>query len=190
MNPEVVEKYFRKLLVEGLGFDITDPNLIDTPKRIAKMYCNEWFKGTTSEFSDFKSFPNTEQYQQIICFDRIHFSSVCSHHFLPFTGLAWVLYLPDKTLVGASKPARLIAHYSSRPQLQENLTHQILNRFVAKIKPQGVMVVMRALHECMRCRGTKQTNGAGMITSALQGCFFEPAVKTEGLELIKLSLIV
>lgn len=189
MNPIAIEYHFRMLMTQGLGFDLKDPNLIDTPKRIAKMYCDEWFKGTTSEFSDFKSFPNTEQYQQIICFDNIHFSSVCSHHFLPFTGLAWLLYLPADTLIGASKSARLIAHYSSRPQLQENLTHQILNRFAAKIKPQGVMVVLRALHECMRCRGAKQTNGAGMITSALHGCFFEPAVKSEGLELIKLSLM-
>jgi GTP cyclohydrolase I len=188
MDQLKVQIYFGKLMEEGLGFDLSDPNLIDTPKRIAKMYCTEWFKGINSEFSDFKSFPNSEHYKQIICFDKIHFSSICSHHFLPFVGYAWLLYIPDAYLVGASKPSRLIAHYSSRPQLQENLTHQILNRFAEKIKPVGAMVVMRALHECMICRGAKQTNGAGMITDALYGCFFEPDVKAEGLELIKLSL--
>jgi len=187
MNQTVIEEHFRKIMIEGLGFDLTDPNLIDTPKRIAKMYCNEWFKGVDTEFNDFKSFPNTENYEQILCFDNIHFSSICSHHFLPFTGYAWLLYIPHKTLIGASKPSRLIAHYSARPQLQENLTHQILNQFVNKIKPQGAMVVMRALHECMRCRGTRQTNNAGMTTSALFGVFFDPPVKAEALELIKLS---
>ena len=91
MNQTVVEEHFRKLMIEGLGFDLTDPNLIDTPKRIAKMYCNEWFNGVDTEFNDFKSFPNTENYEQILCFDNIHFSSICSHHFLPFTGYAWLL---------------------------------------------------------------------------------------------------
>ena len=190
MNQEKVAYFFKRLLVEGLGFKLSDPNLTDTPERVAKMYCQEWFKGTSSEFSDFKSFPNTESYKQIICFDKIHFSSVCSHHFLPFTGYAWVLYIPKSLLVGASKPSRLVEHYSSRPQLQENLTHQVLNRFAEVIKPAGAMVVMRALHECMMCRGAKQTNGAGMITDALNGCFREPDVKAEGLELIKLSLLM
>ena len=86
--------------------------------------------------------------------------------------------------------ARLVEHYASRPQLQENLTHQVLHSFVGAINPEGVMVVMRAVHSCMTCRGAKQTNGAGMQTSALQGAFFKPEVKSEALELIKLSLIV
>jgi GTP cyclohydrolase I len=188
MNPTAVAYHFAKLMRDGLGFDLNDPNLIGTPDRIAKMYCNEWFKGVNSEFDDFKSFPNTEKYQQIICFDNIHFSSICSHHFLPFSGYAWLLYIPKDTLVGASKPSRLIDHYSSRPQLQENLTHQILNRFVEKIKPLGAMVFMRALHECMRCRGAKQTNNAGMITDAIDGCFFEPEMENKCLKLIELSL--
>lgn len=190
MDQQLVQHHIEKLIELGLGFDLKDPNLTDTPKRIAKMYCQEWFKGIHSEFDDFKSFPNTENYKQIVCFDKIHFSSICSHHFLPFTGVAWLMYIPDKWLVGASKPARLIDHYSSRPQLQENLTHQVLNRFVDKIQPEGAMLVMRASHECMVCRGAKQTNGAGMITDALYGAFFQPSVKAEGLELIKLSLMI
>ena len=190
MNQEKVAYFFKRLMVEGLGFKLSDPNLTDTPERVAKMYCQEWFKGTSSEFDDFKSFPNTENYKQIVCFDKIHFSSVCSHHFLPFTGYAWVLYIPKTLLVGMSKPSRLVEHYSSRPQLQENLTHQVLNRFAEVIQPAGTMVVMRALHECVMCRGAKQTNGAGMITDALHGCFSEPDVKAEGLELIKLSLLM
>jgi GTP cyclohydrolase I len=190
MNQEQIEKLFRLIIESGLGFDPKDPNLIDTPKRIAKMYCQEWFRNVNSEFDDFKSFPNSENYRQIVCFDKIQFSSICSHHFLPFTGFAWLLYIPQNRLIGASKSSRLIEHYSARPQLQENLTHQILNRFVEGVVPQGAMVVMRAIHECMRCRGAKQTNGSGMITDALYGCFKEPDVKAEGLELIKLSLIV
>jgi len=189
MNQALAEYYISRMMKEGLGLDLSDPNLIDTPKRIAKMYCTEWFSGTFTEFDDFKSFPNSEKYKQIICFDRIHFTSYCSHHFLPFTGLAWLMYIPKKKLIGTSKPSRLIEHYSSRPQLQENLTHQVLNRFAEKIRPHGAMVVMRAEHECMACRGVRQTNGSAMITDALFGCFEQADVKMEGLELIKISLM-
>ena len=189
MDQSKVEHYFKLLMTEGLGFDLSDPNLSDTPSRVAKMYCREWFKSVGSEFTDFKSFPNDEGYQQIIMSDRIQFSSICSHHFLPFTGLAWVAYIPKDILVGASKMSRLVEHYASRPQLQENLTHQVLNSFVNHIVPEGVMVVMRAIHTCMTCRGVRQTNGAGMQTSALHGSFFQLDVKSEALELIKLSLI-
>jgi len=189
MDKKKVEHFFKSILEVGLGLDLTDPNLIDTPARIAKMYCDEWFSGVNSDFEDLKVFPNTEHYRQIICFDKIHFTSICSHHFLPFTGYSWLLYLPRKNLVGASKPARLIAHYSARPQLQENLTQQILDRFVKVVKPFGAMVVMQAKHECMACRGVRQTNDAGMTTSALYGYFFKTGVKSEALELIKLSLM-
>ena len=189
MDQAKVEHYFKLLMSEGLGFDLTDPNLLDTPKRVAKMYCAEWFKSVGSTFTDLKSFPNDEGYTQIIMYDRIHFTSFCSHHFLPFTGQAWIAYIPKDILVGASKPTRLVEHYASRPQLQENLTHQVLNAFVNGIKPEGAMVLMRASHSCMTCRGVGQTNGAGMQTDALYGTFFKPEVKSEALELVKLSLI-
>jgi GTP cyclohydrolase I len=189
MDESKVAYHFAQLVSEGLGFDLTDPNLSDTPLRVAKMYCREWFKSVDIEFKDFKSFPNDESYKQIIMSDRIHFTSICSHHFLPFTGLAWISYIPATQLVGASKMSRLVEHYASRPQLQENLTHQVLNCFVNNIQPEGAMVVMRAIHSCMTCRGVRQTGGAGMQTSALHGAFYKAEVKAEALELIKLSLI-
>lgn len=189
MDQEKVTYHFNKLMSEGLGLDLSDPNLTDTPKRVAKMYCSEWFKSVGTEFTDFKSFPNEEGYEQIIMSDRINFTSICSHHFLPFTGLAWIAYIPKQLLIGASKMSRLVEHYASRPQLQENLTHQVLNTFVQGLQPEGAMVVMRAVHSCMTCRGVRQSDHAGMQTSALHGAFFKAEVKLEALELIKLSLI-
>jgi GTP cyclohydrolase IA len=190
VNEKLVEVLFAKILVEGLGMDLNDPNLIDTPARIAKMYCRELFSATRTEYDNFKSFPNDKGYSQIIVSDRIFFVSTCSHHFLPFSGLAWVLYIPDKLLVGASKMARLVEHYARRPQLQENLCHDVLHRFVQALGPLGAMVVMRAEHGCMKCRGVRQYSGASMITSAVDGLFLtDPSVKQEGLELVKLSLL-
>jgi GTP cyclohydrolase IA len=187
MDITITENHLRAALTEGLGFDLSDPNLTETPKRIAKMYCNELFKNVDKEYNDFKSFPNTHGYDQIIVSDRISFVSVCAHHFLPFTGLAWLLYIPDKVLIGASKMARLVDHYSKRPQIQENLCHEILHRFDSELKPLGCMVFMKGIHDCMRCRGAKQPN-AGMITSAVKGAFTDSSLESKGLEIIKISL--
>lgn len=189
MNEELVQALFRCVLSDGLGLNLDDPNLKDTPKRIAKMYCRELFKNIDVEFNDFKSFPNENSYDAIIVSDNISFTSVCSHHFLSFSGLAWVLYIPDKTLVGASKMARLVEHYAARPQLQENLCWDIINRFMDNVKPLGAMVVLRAVHKCMTCRGVKQPPNAGFMTSAVAGVFSDDSsAKQEGFELIKLSL--
>src|SRR5574337_83306 len=117
--------------------------------------------------------------------DNIHFTSVCSHHFLPFTGKAWFLYIPNEhDLIGASKMPRLVAHYAARPQLQENLCHEVLNRFVEVMQPKGAMLVMRAVHGCMSCRGVRQYNGTGMTSSAIYGSFTQESTRSEGMALI------
>lgn len=187
MNFAKVEEHFRNLLKEGLEFDLNDSNLMDTPNRIARMYCTEFFVNVGKEFTDFKSFPNTYKYDQIIMSDRISFVSICAHHFLPFTGFAWILYIPAERLIGASKMARLVNHYSKRPQIQENLCHEILDRFDTAVNPQGCMVFMKGIHDCMRCRGALQSN-SGMITSAVKGVFAEASLEAKGLEMIKISL--
>jgi GTP cyclohydrolase I len=189
MDIRKVEEHIFFALQEGLGLDMTDPNLADTPKRIAKMYVEEFFKGKEKDFDSITTFPNEDNYQQIILLDRIHFVSVCSHHFLPFVGLAWLGYIPDKLLVGASKPSRIIAHYAARPQLQERLCHQVITRFEEAVKPRGTILVMRAVHGCMSHRGAKQIGGAGMITSAVSGVFEKDAkARAEAMDLINLSL--
>jgi GTP cyclohydrolase I len=174
-------------VIQILGLDLDDPNLADTPKRIARMYRHDFFSNVGKEFEDFAKFPNDCGYDQIIVFDNIEFTSICSHHFLPFTGLAWLLYIPKEHLIGASKPARLIRHYSARPQLQERLCHEVINSFTKGIKPKAAMVYMRAVHGCMTCRGVRTSGGMG--NSAIYGLFRKDrSAKMEALELIKLSM--
>lgn len=190
-NKELVEKHFRALMTEGLGLDLNDPNMKDTPKRIATMYCEELFHNTFEEYpeEDFRMFPNEENYAQMTMIDNIHFTSMCSHHFMPFTGKAWFIYIPNEhTLVGASKLPRIITHYAARPQLQENLCHQVLDRFVELAEPEGAMLIMRAIHGCMSCRGAMQYNNSGMTSSAIYGAFHDPTVRAEAMALVSLSL--
>jgi len=177
-------------MLESMNLDLSDSNLKDTPSRIARMYCNEFFKNVSTEFKDFRSFPNTYGYNQIIVSDRIQFTIMCAHHFLPFSGLAWISYVPKPLLIGGSKMARLVNHYSHRPQIQENLCHEILSAFNNAIQPEGVMVFMKAVHGCMKCRGVKQSS-SGMMTSAVSGIFAEDAsMESKGLEMIKISLSI
>jgi GTP cyclohydrolase I len=158
------------------------------------MFKEEFFAhlGESGEkFSNLTTFPNEEGYNQIILLDRIHFVSMCSHHFLPFSGLAWLGYIPDKLLVGASKASRLITFFSKRPQLQEALSHQILSKFNEVVKPQGTMVLIRGIHGCMSDRGVLQYGGSGMITSAVSGCVMKDArAREEMLDLVKISLSI
>ena len=176
-------------LLEVQGLDLTDPNTKETPDRICRMY-DEVFCNVGEEFGEVKSFPNDGGYDQIIDFSFLHFSSTCSHHFLPFTGYAWLLYVPDEIVVGASKPARILEHYSKRPQLQETLAHDVLQCFVSAIRPLGAMVTIRAHHECMGCRGVKQYESS-MGTNALYGNFKENlATRTEALSIITQSILM
>lgn len=184
------EHLIKTLLSEVYGLDLSDPNLEGTPKRMARMYGEEFLKNVGVEFTDFQSFPNSFSYDQIVMSDKIFFTSMCSHHFLPFSGHAWVLYMPDKKLVGASKLARVVEHYAARPQLQENLGHEVMRVFVDVVKPFGAMILIRAIHACMSCRGVKQTRGAGFTTSVVHGNFREdPSLESKGLDLVRISLM-
>jgi GTP cyclohydrolase IA len=187
MNKQLTEFLFQELLTKGLGLDLADPNLCETPQRLAKMYCDELLVGTYKPEPKTTVFPNSKKYDQMILSDKLSFNSLCSHHFLPFTGQAWILYIPDSHLLGLSKFSRILTWYASKPQLQENLTHEVTNHLVEKLKPKGVMVVIRAIHQCMTCRGVKQNSGAGMVTSAIYGEFEKPEVRAEGFNLINLS---
>ena len=191
MNQKLIEVLFRRLMSEGLGLDMSDPNLKGTPARVAKMYCQEFFSGMDREFpaEALTVFPNDDGYDQIIMQDNIPFVSICGHHFLPFSGKAWFLYIPDQLLPGASKPDRLINHYSCRPQLQERLAKQIMDKFMEVVCPKGAMLVMRAIHGCKVCRGVRSGNHSGMVTSVVTGGFKDnEKTRTEALALIQLSL--
>lgn len=192
MNENLIELYVKKILEEGLGLDTQDSNLQDTPKRIASMFSNEFLSSLECPegFTNLKTFPNDAGYDQVIVLDRIHFVSLCSHHFLPFVGLAWLAYIPGDCLVGASKPARLIEFCSKKPQIQEKLVHEVIIHFDEVVKPQGTLVLMRGIHGCISYRGVKQYGGAGMTTSAVSGVLREDLkAKSEALDLIKISLM-
>jgi GTP cyclohydrolase I len=171
-------------LMEELHLDLADPNFIDTPKRVAKMYL-EMFHGLREGAAPkVTTFPNEEGYHHMVIEREIPFYSMCAHHFVPFYGHAHIAYIPESSIVGLSKLPRILEFYAKRPQLQERLTEQVAEFLWHKLEPQGVMVVIEARHLCVEMRGVKKT-GALTTTSALRGCFADRKVREEFLALLQ-----
>ena len=165
-----IEDGFR-LVLEGLGDDPAREGLQKTPQRVAKMY-SELLCNINSEEKeeDILSTQFVEKYDEMILLKDIPVTSICEHHFLPFTGVAHLAYVPGNRIVGLSKLARAVDFYARRPQVQERLTTQIAKLIHDSLEPQGVGVVLESIHTCMTIRGVKKT-GSVMFTSKLIGSF-------------------
>jgi GTP cyclohydrolase IA len=114
------------------------------------------------------TFANQEGYDELVMARSIPFASLCEHHLLPFAGVAHLGYLPAQRLIGLSKLARVVDHFSRRLQVQERLTTQVANWLTDELQPQGVGVVLEADHSCLSCRGPR-ARGTRTVTSALTG---------------------
>lgn len=152
-----------KLILEGIGEDVSREGLLDTPDRIARM-CEEIFGGLTMDAADHlqKQFSATNN--NIVLEKDITFYSVCEHHLLPFYGKAHVAYIPDEKVAGLSKLARTVEVFARRPQIQENMTAQIADAIENNLQPKGVMVMLEAEHMCMTMRGVQKP---GTLTSTI-----------------------
>lgn len=151
-------------LLRALGQDPEAVHLRDTPARVAAAY-EEML--TPRPFNP-TTFPNDEGYNELVLARDIPFHSLCEHHLLPFKGVAHVGYFPGKRILGLSKLARVVDHFSRRLQVQERLTQQVANWLDSNLDPKGVGVVLDAEHLCMTLRGVHAA-GSRTVTSALHG---------------------
>jgi GTP cyclohydrolase I len=120
------------------------------------------------------TFPNDENYDELVLASGIPVQSVCEHHMLPFVGTAHVGYLPGERILGLSKLARVVELFARRPQVQERLTTQVADWLQAHLHPRGVGVVVEAEHLCMTLRGVRSGNTT-TTTSTLRGALREDA---------------
>jgi GTP cyclohydrolase I len=163
------ERAVRALLV-ALGRDVTDPGLIETPRRVAAAYAEL----LAHEPVTLTTFPNDDGYDELVVVREIPFHSLCMHHLLPFHGVAHVAYLPGERIVGLSKLARVVELFACGLQVQERLTQQVADWLQTQVGPKGVGVVIEAEHLCMSLRGV-QKSGARTTTSALLGLLRDDA---------------
>ena len=173
--------------------DLEDKNLVGTPNRMARALLEVCSGLGTNEKEIFSTTFPAEKYNDVIILRNIDYTSLCSHHFFPFTGKAHVGYLPDTSkgedskVVGLSKLAHIVDLHAQRPQLQERLCHNVMESIKTELNPAGVMVVIEGSHGCLTCRSAKKAN-ASMITSALSGKFQEDSkLRSEFLSLIGLK---
>ena len=153
---------------------VTREGLLDTPKRVAKMY-NEIFSGYESDpVSVLGTTFKQENHQEMVLLRDIPFYSHCEHHMVPFFGTVHIAYIPNGDIVGISKLARLVEVFARRLQVQERLTSQIADTIEQVLNPLGAAVVITAEHLCMTMRGV-QKPGSKTTTSAMRGVFRDNA---------------
>ena len=167
---EAIEGHFTYIM-RILGLDLSDDSLIDTPKRVAKMYVNEIFWGL-----DYEAFPkcttvdNKMKYNEMVCERNVNVQSNCEHHFVVIDGLATVAYVPKGKVLGLSKINRIVEYFSKRPQIQERLTEQIFHTLQFILETDDVAVLIDAQHYCVKSRGVEDT-GSSTVTVRLGGGF-------------------
>lgn len=151
-------------LLAALGLDLDNESLVETPRRMA----HALLEMTTPRDFEFTTFPNEEDYDELVMVQDIPLQSLCEHHMLPFVGRAHVGYLPGERILGLSKFARMVELHSRQPQTQERMTKQIADHLNDLLQPRGVGVVIEAEHTCMSLRGAR-ASGALTTTSTLLG---------------------
>jgi len=166
---QIIEAAARQML-KAIGEDDTREGLQKTPLRVARMYAELFAGYRTDPVAVVNDAIFEVKYDEMVIVRDIEFYSMCEHHMLPFIGRAHVAYIPDGKVLGLSKIPRIVDMYARRLQVQERMTRQIADFLRDLLKPQGVAVVVEAMHLCSMMRGVKK-HDARMTTSAMHGAF-------------------
>jgi GTP cyclohydrolase I len=184
---EVIEAHFNGIM-RALGLDLEDDSLMDTPKRVAKMYVNEIFWGL-----DYDAFPkcttvaNKMNYDEMVVERNVNVQSNCEHHFVIIDGLATVAYVPNEKVLGLSKINRIVEYFAKRPQIQERLTEQVFHALCYILETDNVAVMIDAQHYCVKSRGVEDT-GSSTVTTKLGGGFkTDAAARAEFLSIARMG---
>jgi GTP cyclohydrolase I len=176
-----------KSIIDLIGEDANREGLLKTPERVAKamQYITQGYEMDARSILNSAKFH--ESYSEMVIVKDIELYSLCEHHMLPFFGKAHVAYIPNGYITGLSKIARVVDCFARRLQVQERLTHQILDAIQEALNPLGVAVVIEAQHLCMMMRGVQKQNSV-TTTSAFSGAFEKNETRSEFLRLIAADL--
>ncbi|MEO9501671.1 MAG: GTP cyclohydrolase I FolE [Nonlabens ulvanivorans] len=188
-NIEVTEdiKNQYKGVIQNIGENVEREGLIKTPERAAKamQFLTSGYDKDPAEILKGAMF--AEDYNDMVIIKDIELYSLCEHHMLPFFGKAHIAYIPNGHIVGLSKIPRIVDVFARRLQVQERLTHDILECIHNTLKPLGVAVVIEASHMCMMMRGVQKQNSV-TTTSGFRGQFEKVETRNEFLKLITAKL--
>ena len=171
-------------IIEQVGEDPLRNGLVKTPERASKamQFLTQGYSMDPQEILTSAMFD--EDYRDMVIVKDIELYSLCEHHMLPFFGKAHIAYIPDGKIVGLSKLPRVVDVFARRLQVQERLTHDILECINTTLNPKGVAVVIEAVHMCMMMRGVQKQNSA-TTTSGFRGEFENAQTRNEFLKLIE-----
>lgn len=176
-----------KSVLESIGEDPEREGLLKTPERVAKamQFITQGYSMNAADILNSAKFH--EPYSEMVLVKNIELYSLCEHHMLPFFGKAHVAYIPNGVITGLSKIAHVVECFARRLQVQERMTHQILDVIQETLNPLGVGVVIEAKHLCMMMRGVQKQNSV-TTTSAFSGQFMKNETRSEFLKLISHDL--
>ena len=185
ITDEVQSRY--SSIINEIGEDVNREGLLKTPERAAKamLFLTQGYKQNAEEILKGAMFK--ESYDDMVIIKDIELYSLCEHHMLPFFGKAHIAYIPNGHIVGLSKIPRVVDVFARRLQVQERLTHDILECINNTLKPKGVAVVIEASHMCMMMRGVQKQNSV-TTTSGFRGQFEKIETRNEFLKLISSKL--
>ena len=185
LTDKLTENY--RQILSGIGEDVSREGIVKTPERAAKSIQFLTSGQTQDPEAILKSAMFAESYRDMVIIKDIELYSLCEHHILPFFGKAHIAYIPDGQIVGLSKIPRIVDVFARRLQVQERLTHDILECINNTLKPKGVAVVIEASHMCMMMRGIQKQNSV-TTTSGFRGQFESIQTRNEFLKLISSDL--
>ena len=180
-----IEQNFTQIMLL-LGLDLNDDSLMDTPKRVAKMFVNEIYWGLqTDNFPKCTVIDNKMGYNEMVIEKDITLMTNCEHHFVVIDAKAHVAYIPKDKVLGLSKLNRIVEYFARRPQVQERIAEQIYHALSFILGTDDVAVVIEGVHYCVKSRGVEDHNSF-TLTAKLGGCFkSEPDCRAEFMSLIK-----
>ena len=186
-NKEKIDKlqYHFTEIWKAMGLDLSDDSLMETPKRMAKMWVLETMWGLLPDnFPKCTTVANKMNYDEMVIERNVNVQSQCEHHGVVIDGKATVAYIPKSKVLGLSKINRVVEYFSKRPQIQERLTEQIYHALQYILKTDDIAVVIDAQHYCVKSRGVEDV-GSSTITSKLGGDFkTDLALRAEFMNLV------
>lgn len=179
-----IEKRFAEIM-DLLGLDRTDDSLVDTPKRVAKMYVWEIFSGLNYDnFPKCTAVDNKMKYDEMVVERNITAISSCEHHFVTIDQKVDIAYIPKQKVLGLSKLNRIAKFFAQRPQIQERYAEQLFHALQYILDTEDIAVVVNGKHYCVAQRGVEDTSSY-TTTSKLGGSFkTNPTVRKEFMDLI------
>jgi GTP cyclohydrolase I len=166
-----------ELLLKGMGVDLTAPDFLETPSRVAKMY----EEMLTPEPNNWTSFPAASTDLVVLRGHKV--IALCPHHLQPVVLTCYVGYVPNELTVGLSKLARVVEEQLTTPIMQEDLAAKIADALHTKLKPKGTGVVLAGVHGCMTFRGVE--SDGDVVVSVMRGVLLlNPSARQEFLQII------